>query len=816
MTTDTPLAAPALRRGEQIILGAVLVLAFALRLIRLGTFSYWHDEVHNLIASEDVYALVVHGNLISNHPPLPYLLVALWRALGFGASEWSMRLLPVAFGVGAVGAMFVLGRRLFGTRAGLFAAFLLAIAPLHVYHSQDLKEYIYLPCVAIVMVHWFYRAVESNRTRDWMVYGVLAGLACYTEIFVGPLLVAINFWAFPLLRSKPGMWRRWLAGNALGALLFLPWFSIMLRKAVGTMVKAENWWVQPPSPAGVGFYFKAVAFGYTAPEFWFKIAFVVYLVLVVLGAAAAWGANRRAAALVLSWAIGPVAIVYVISLTTESIFLIRAMLPYAMALYLLAGVGLARVRPAALNAIASLFVVCVAGAGLYHHYLRDYPALDFPHRPGTHPPRDYAKSAEYILAHWQDGDVAVHCSAATWLPHCWYGFRGMPSYFAGVSGKFIADIEMGNPRNSDVPFMENYWPREPQSITKDAKRVWFIFGEWERKYLTGNATDAYRWMDAHFSEIERHSFLGLEVLLYARPDDAIPVTRDHDNGVVADVTYEGSERAYRKLRIDNTLVPLPDEQRKGSLVVSWAEPGQGAPDLILSDTDATRLASFRIENTSKSPVDARLHVVPSDMLIDVPSFYESDPADEIWHVFGQHNPDPPPSSYDMSVASAHFESAGMGRLTRRASLSAGDYATRILTLGTPGDQIRRRSGLEIRFGEFVLYASGDTAPPSPWEWNWLHGRDVGGVGLETPLDITATSDGISLPEYADIAALAFTRIRANGVIEYANPWSAALSLAPRETRQVDVSVDADLRRIDVWVWEHADDGKSYRIFAARQ
>jgi predicted membrane-bound mannosyltransferase len=88
------------RRPNWVLVG-VLALALGLRLIRLGTLPYWHDEVHNLVASEDLYGLLVHGKLVSNHPPLPYLLVAAWRALGMDRSEWTMRLLPVSAG-GAV------------------------------------------------------------------------------------------------------------------------------------------------------------------------------------------------------------------------------------------------------------------------------------------------------------------------------------------------------------------------------------------------------------------------------------------------------------------------------------------------------------------------------------------------------------------------------------------------------------------------------------------------------------------------------------------------------------------------------------------
>lgn len=414
-------------------LAGIVALAAALRLIRLGTFPYWHDEVHNLVAAEDVYGLLVQGNLISNHPPLPYLLVAGWRLLGFDASEWTMRLLPALFGVLTVVALYAFVRHVLDDRTARIAAALLAVSPLHVHHSQDLKEYIYLPFVATLMILFLYRALRSNRWRDWLAYGTLAGIGCYTEIFVGPLLVAINLWVIgerwilrsippPQAGSTPSMFWRWVAANVLGALLFLPWLRLMVVKAEATMIRAETWWIPPPSLAGVAAYVKAVAFGYTAPEPWYELASLAFALLSLAGIRAIGQRNAQAARLIVMWAVIPVAIVYAISLVTESIFLIRAMLPYALAAYVLVAAALADLNPPAVRRAAVTGVAVLASLGLWHHYGRIYTPLDFPHRPGIHPPRDYDTSAAYILNHWRDGDVVVHVASATWFPFFCMGF----------------------------------------------------------------------------------------------------------------------------------------------------------------------------------------------------------------------------------------------------------------------------------------------------------------------------------------------------------------------------------------------------------
>ena len=102
---------------------------------------------------------------MSNHPPLFTVLLAAWRACGLGEDEWSIRLLPVLLGVAGIAALYLAGKRLFSERAGLMAAFLLAISPFHVLQSQDLKEYIVLPVTGTVAVVCLYEAVRRDTDK---------------------------------------------------------------------------------------------------------------------------------------------------------------------------------------------------------------------------------------------------------------------------------------------------------------------------------------------------------------------------------------------------------------------------------------------------------------------------------------------------------------------------------------------------------------------------------------------------------------------------------------------------------------------------
>ena len=58
-----------------------------------------------------------------------------------GSSELGLRSLSAVWGVLAVVLDWLIGRRLFGSLAATLAALLLAVAPLAVYYSQEVRMY---------------------------------------------------------------------------------------------------------------------------------------------------------------------------------------------------------------------------------------------------------------------------------------------------------------------------------------------------------------------------------------------------------------------------------------------------------------------------------------------------------------------------------------------------------------------------------------------------------------------------------------------------------------------------------------------------
>jgi hypothetical protein len=119
------------------------------------------------------------------HPPLFYLLI---RGIStIDADFVSLRMLVVAWGVLAIPALYLATSALAGRKAGLVAAFLVAIAPGAVMQSQIIRPY--MPMLAVVgLLVWTFARFVDTRSPRWLAgYAallVVAVLLHYSSVLV--------------------------------------------------------------------------------------------------------------------------------------------------------------------------------------------------------------------------------------------------------------------------------------------------------------------------------------------------------------------------------------------------------------------------------------------------------------------------------------------------------------------------------------------------------------------------------------------------------------------------------------------------------
>ncbi|GIX06681.1 MAG: hypothetical protein KatS3mg115_1084 [Candidatus Poribacteria bacterium] len=178
----------------------LFLLALGLRTVRLGTWSFWADEVFTV---RD--ALRFPHELTIN--PLPYALVAL-ALQAFGVTEWSARVFPMLAGVGSVLAVYWIGARERGAWAGRFAGLFTALLPWHLFWSQNARHYSFVFLFAVLSAWAFHRALEQESLRAALFALLFLGIMILSHFLAGALLVGLGLY---LLLGWRGGWlpRRW-------------------------------------------------------------------------------------------------------------------------------------------------------------------------------------------------------------------------------------------------------------------------------------------------------------------------------------------------------------------------------------------------------------------------------------------------------------------------------------------------------------------------------------------------------------------------------------------------------------------------------
>jgi 4-amino-4-deoxy-L-arabinose transferase-like glycosyltransferase len=222
---------------------ALILLGFALRVLRLDFQPLWWDEGYSVWFATHPLGQMVALTAQDIHPPLYYAVLHGWTLL-LGTAPFVLRLLSVVAGTLMIPAIYLAGRRLLSRRAALLAGLVVAISPLAVFYSQEIRMYglVALLSTGILMVAW--RVLGSPVTghpeevrefrqgpRKWdlALYVLLTTAALYTQYYVVFLPIGLTLfalWQWWRGRGAAGSGKAlgyWLGAQAAAALLYLPW-----------------------------------------------------------------------------------------------------------------------------------------------------------------------------------------------------------------------------------------------------------------------------------------------------------------------------------------------------------------------------------------------------------------------------------------------------------------------------------------------------------------------------------------------------------------------------------------------------------------
>jgi hypothetical protein len=180
------------RVAPHLPVASVLVLAVVVRAWALGAVGFNSDEAvyagqaASLAGDPDTSTLFP---IFRAHPLLFQTTLSLVYRLGGG--DVAARSLVVVCGVATVLVVYLLGRTLYGRRAGLVAALLLAVMPYHVGVSRQVLLDVPMTLVATAALYFVVRFCRDRSTRSLVTAAVLLGMTVLTKETAVLLVVAL-------------------------------------------------------------------------------------------------------------------------------------------------------------------------------------------------------------------------------------------------------------------------------------------------------------------------------------------------------------------------------------------------------------------------------------------------------------------------------------------------------------------------------------------------------------------------------------------------------------------------------------------------
>lgn len=510
---------PPARRTDLVALLAIVAVGAILRFYALGAKTIWLDEAFSIwIANHPLAEIFPWLIRIDHHPPLYYVSLHFWQAL-FGDIQGPVRALSALCGTLAIPVFYLATRRLFNTPTALIATLILALSPFHVRFAQEARMYALLTLAAAGVLYFTARLLTEtlgqSRRSTWIGLGVCQAAAMLNHNTATVLLpLALNVSGLGILflvrrgrlhaslvgLTDPRFFRRWLGGQAVAVLLWLPW---ALPFVIQARVVDHEFWLQPPTLGTILDTFHNFNLAFLPG--WLRLGSLWDLLFWLL---AAWGvyALRRSpdrAGLLLGLFLIPILGELLVSLR-RPIFYDRTLIYTTLPYYMLVAVGIrdlvapadARQAPRArrIGGAAALAAIVLLSA------LSIYTYFAYFQKEG------WDQAAAYVAHEVEPGDLVLFNATWVQIPFEYYfrhfdtgaALRGLP---VNLFDRGVLEPKM---TEGDVPHLAE--------LIEGRDQVWLVYSH---DWYTDPAQIIPRELGQRMKLVEEQQFEGLKVLHYA-------------------------------------------------------------------------------------------------------------------------------------------------------------------------------------------------------------------------------------------------------------------------------------------------------------
>jgi uncharacterized membrane protein len=481
------------------LLSVVLLAALGLRLFHLQERVLWFDEANSLLIAKAGPAEIVDAVRDDVHSPFFYLILHYWQFVAGG--EAGARLVSVFAGVATVAVIYSMGCAVSGRGAGLLAAAFLAVCPLHVWYSQELRMYALQTLLVTLSFLFMVLALRQQRIALWVGYSVITALSLYAQYASAYVVIAQNVFVWIYYWRDRRKLRSWLGAQCAVVLLFAPWIPVLvsqMRVAMGSS------WLGPLEFRRVLAFFSLFSGAYLGDVHERVVSEVITGAAVIVPVVILWRQceSRQITMLLALWFFVPVVLLVLQSLN-QNRFLPRVLLCTTPPFVLLLGCALSQPGKIAARAVVAFTGMVLLLANVYA--LRNYYFLE-----NRWVKSDLRRAAGKLEKEFQAGDVVVHLTESSLRPFQWY------------LGDRVTQGVIDPPVYQPHLFHVTGDGRLPQSAS-GIRRIWLVL--YPDQFHPNVAETTRDWMDRHHHFVRAlHESSTVFIGLYERRDPQLAPT----------------------------------------------------------------------------------------------------------------------------------------------------------------------------------------------------------------------------------------------------------------------------------------------------
>jgi uncharacterized membrane protein len=484
----------------------LLFLAVSLRFIKLGFHDFWFDEVASIITTLPGFYFARFS--AENTPPGFFLLLRIWTHL-VGYNEFIVRLPSLFFNVVSIVFLYKIGKQYFDDAVGKLAAFFMAIAPLHIWYSQETRGYTLHTLLILIAVYLLSLAIEKKDWRIWLAFTITTLIALFVS-FISFIAIFATFFLVP--KNKNAMLAWFFSISSIIIIFILSWGTVFLNRCLAAKA---NFWASSFNVSSISIMIDNFNLGYNGNSFTYPLMLALTVALFLRGFLITKLSHAQIK--LLSFFAFSVTFAVLLSIIMR-VFIVRILLAFSPFYYLFIAKGIKDFSFFWIRILimaAYTIMTCLALTSYYNNDIADQI-----HHYGIPAKKPIKPISLYLRNQSEAEDIVIYTTVDIMFP-CWYYLRDrfpIAYYFSSSHEDSYWQHVINN--NSEVQSRFPYELIFMHSLDdlKDLqyKKVWLVSSSWDRSSkLDTNSIKTMKLMDERYPRLSQKFFDGIIISLYS-------------------------------------------------------------------------------------------------------------------------------------------------------------------------------------------------------------------------------------------------------------------------------------------------------------